>query len=106
MFDLPEKEDVIICECQNGEDFEILHEISGSGIIVRAKNDQEWLVRWPEWRAAVYSFADQVSAFYASCSPRQADEEEDVKGFRKFAAEWERRRGKRLDVTILESNGE
>jgi hypothetical protein len=105
MFDLPEQEDVFVCECPRGEDFEVLHEIGGSGILVRSEDGREWRVGWPEWRAAVYNFADRVSEFYASCSPKQPSEG-DAQGFRKFAAEWERRRGKRLDVTITQSIGE
>ena len=38
------------------------------------------------------AFADDVSAFYAACAPKQPAAE-DAAGFRKVQAEWARRRG-------------
>ena len=101
MYDLPEQEDVVICGCPNGADFEVLHEINGSGVVIRAEDGRDWQVPWPEWRAAVFGFADQVSEFYAACSPKQPFDQEDAKGLRKFAAEWERRRGKWLGAPSI-----
>lgn len=101
MYDLPEQEDVIICGCTNGENFEIFHDFSGAGVVVRSADGHEWRVRWPEWQTVVFEFADRVAEFYAACSPKQPYEEDDAKGLRKFAAEWGRRRGQQLGVTIL-----
>jgi hypothetical protein len=84
--------DVVICGCPGGEDFELLHEGSGAGVVVRAADGRSWAVGWPEWRAAVFAFADEVAAVYAACSPKRAAAD-DAAGFRRFAAEWERRRG-------------
>jgi hypothetical protein len=92
MWDVPGKEDVAVCGCPNGEDFEIIHEVSGTGVVVRAADGREWQIGWPEWRTTVFGFADRVSAFYAACSPKQPSAE-DAAGFQKFRAEWERRRG-------------
>jgi hypothetical protein len=92
MWDLPGQHDVTVSGCPNGEDFEVFHQATGDGVVVRSADGQEWRVGWPEWRAAVVGFADQVSDFYAACSPKQPSEEH-VAGFRKFKAEWERRRG-------------
>jgi hypothetical protein len=92
MWDMPGQEDVAICGCPNGEDFEILHQANGEGIVIRATDGREWIVGWPQWRAAVFVFADAVSDFYAACSPKQPSDE-DVAGFKKFWSEWERRRG-------------
>jgi hypothetical protein len=103
MYDVAEQEDVVICGCPNGEDFEVFHDVSGAGVVVRAADSREWCVGWPEWRAAVFGFADKVSEFYASCSPKEPYEEEDAKGFRKFVAEWGRRRGQDLAVRIVPS---
>src|SRR5271170_6709041 len=36
MWDIPDQEDVAVCGCPNGEDFEVLHEVSGAGVVVRA----------------------------------------------------------------------
>lgn len=92
MWDLPEQEDVYVCGCSNGEDFEVLHEVDGTGVVVRAADGREWRVGWPEWRRAVVAFADRVSGYDAACSPKHPSED-DAAGFRKFRAEWQRRRG-------------
>src|SRR5579883_2977322 len=99
MSDVPGQEDVSVCGCLNGEDFEVLHDIGGRGVVVRASEGREWRVAWPGGRAAVFSFADRVSEFYAACSPKQPSDEKDSSGLRKFTAEWCRRRGQRLAVT-------
>jgi hypothetical protein len=95
MWDIPGQADVAICGCPNGEDFEVLHEVRGTGVIVQGADGREWHVNWPEWRATVFDFADRVSLFYAACSPKQPSAE-DAAGFMKFRAEWERRRGQQL----------
>jgi hypothetical protein len=98
MYDVPDQDDVVISGCPNGEDFEVLHHVSGTGVVIRSAVGREWLVGWPEWRAAVFGFADLVSGFYAACSPKEPDPD-DVAGLRKFAAEWEPRRGEPLCIT-------
>lgn len=103
MYDVADQEDVVICGCPNGENFEVFHDVGGAGVVIRAEDGREWHVGWPEWRAAVFGFADRVSEFYGACSPKEPSEEEDAKGFRKFAAEWHRRRGCELAVTIVPS---
>jgi hypothetical protein len=92
MWDLPDQQDVAISGCPNGEDFEVVHEMDGSGVIIRAIASNEWKVGWPEWRAAVFRFADEVAQFYANSYPKEPSEEF-APGFRKFGAEWQRRRG-------------
>jgi hypothetical protein len=92
MWEIPGQEDVAVCGCPNGEDFEVLHAVNGVGVVVRAADGGAWQIGWAEWRAAVFGFADRVSGFYAACSPKQPAEE-DAAGFWKFKAEWERRRG-------------
>ena len=62
---------MVVCGCPSGEDFEVLHQLDGSGVVVRAADGREWSVGRPEWRAAVFGFADRVSDFYAACSPKQ-----------------------------------
>ena len=86
------EENAVLCGCNIGEDFEILHTVEGDGVIVRAIDGREWRVRWPEWREAVFAFADRVSEFYAASSPKQLDEA-DAAGFKNFQDEWSRRRG-------------
>lgn len=91
MWDAPGESDVAMCGCPNGEDFEVLHQVGEAGVVVRAIGGREWRVGWPEWRAAVFEFADRVSDFYAACSPKQPSPD-DAAGFAKFLVEWERRR--------------
>jgi hypothetical protein len=92
MYDVEGEPDVVICGCLSGEDFEVLHLPSERGVSVRSGDGREWTIGWPEWRSAVYGFADRVSEFYTACTPKQPTSE-DRPGFAKFAAEWERRRG-------------
>jgi hypothetical protein len=92
MWDIPDQEDVALSGCFNGEDFEVVHQVNGAGDVVRSADGHEWQVGWPEWRAAVFGFADRVSEFYAECSPKHPSED-DAAAFMKFKAEWARRRG-------------
>lgn len=95
MWDLPGQDDVAICGCPNGEDFEVLHQVGGNGVVIRAADSREWEVTWSDWRSAVFAFADSVSNFYAASSPKQPSDD-DAAGFTNFKAEWERRRGAAL----------
>ena len=99
MWEVADSPEVIICECPNGVDFEVTHQPDGTGVMVRALNGREWPVSWSEWRTAVFAFADTVSEFYAACSPKEPPPE-DEPGLRAFAAEWKRRRGEPLELTI------
>ena len=98
MLDLPGQDDVAICGCPGGEDFEVLHEAGGTGVVVRAADGREWQIGWPEWRGGVFRFADCVSDFYAACLPKQPTQE-DAPGLKKFLDEWQRRRVQPLGRT-------
>jgi hypothetical protein len=99
MYEVPGEEDVLILGGPpSGEDFEVLHAANCAGVVVRAADGREWKIEWPEWRAAVFAFADRVSDFYVTCSPKQPSDV-DAAGFNKFGAEWERRRGKQFGRT-------
>jgi hypothetical protein len=98
--DLPGEEDVVLCGCPGGEDFEVLHEVSGVGAVIRTPDGRAWRVPWTAWRSAVFAFADEVSDFYACCSPKVPADDEEARALRKFAAEWGRRRGRPLKLTI------
>lgn len=93
MYDVPDQEDVVICGCPNGEDFEIDHREGGASVLVRAAGGREWSVDRDAWRDAVFGFADAVSEFYARSSPK-CPAADDAAGFRAFQAEWGRRRGR------------
>lgn len=89
MFEEAGSPDVVIIGCPNGLDFEVLH---GSNVQLKARTGRSWHIPMIEWRAAVFAFADRVSEFYASCSAK-CPTAGDSAGFRRFVAEWERRRG-------------
>jgi len=95
MYDTDDTEDALIVGCPSGEDFEVEYEDDGTGVVIRSDDGREWCVAWPEWRRAVFSLADRVSEFYASCASKQPSPD-DAPGFRKFLAEWDRRRGEPL----------
>jgi hypothetical protein len=48
MYDVEGEPDVVICGCPSGEDFEVLHQAGGRGVVVRSGDGQEWAVGWPE----------------------------------------------------------
>jgi hypothetical protein len=98
LYDVEGDPDVVVCGCPNGEDFEVFHQVSGAGVVVRASDGREWPVGWEEWRSAVFTFADRVSDFYAASSLKQVAPD-DVAGFAKFVTEWERRRAQRTGLT-------
>ena len=93
MYDVPDQDDVVICGCPNGEDFEVDHREAGASVLVRGADGREWSVDRDSWRDAVFAFADAVSEFYARSSPKRPTPD-DAAGFRAFRGEWERRRGR------------
>lgn len=92
MHDVEGSDDVLIIGCVSGLDFEVDHRPDASGVSIRSDDGREWPVAWPEWRAAVFSFADQVSSFFAASSAKRPSAEH-AAGYRRFLSEWERRRG-------------
>ena len=94
MYDVDGEDDVVICGCPGGADFEVRHE--GEEVVIRSDDGREYRAAGDEWRSAVFEFADRVSEFYAGAAAKQPTDEEDRMGFAKFAVEWERRRGRPL----------
>lgn len=104
LYGVPGERDVLIVGCPGGEDLEVDHGEDGSGVLVRSAGGREWAIDWSSWKTAVFSFADAVSAFYASSAPREPAPE-DAAGFRAFVAEWERRRGRPFGRVTDEQDG-
>jgi hypothetical protein len=92
-FEVPDGE-VVMPNCGDGVDFAVSIE-SGSARI-RSLGGARHEVPEEDWRAAVFAFADEVAAFYATSRPKQPFDDPDARGFASFCREWERRRGKRL----------
>jgi hypothetical protein len=87
--------DAFVFGCPSGVDFEVLHSIGNAEVVLRAEDGRQWPLQRAKWQAAVFEFADQVSALYASSSPKRPSSD-DKAGFKKFVAEWKRRRGQPL----------
>ena len=64
---------VTIIGCDTGADLKITHE-SGTVRIV-TESGRETAVPYGKYRAEVLAFADQVKAFYDSCSPKKVPED-------------------------------
>src|SRR5262249_47389252 len=88
MFDVEGQEDVFICGCPSGIDFQVIRE--GNEVVLTGPTGEEHRAPWPAWRKVVCKFSDAVKAFYAASSPKQPYNEEDAKGFQKFMAEWKK----------------
>lgn len=99
MYDVPEQDDVLILGCPIGVDLDILHE--PSAIAIGTAGSRLHRVSETVWRAAVFAFADRVSQFYRTSSPKRPSSD-DTDGFRKFLREWHARRG----TSLLETSEE
>lgn len=84
--------DVVMVGCPSGDDFEVVHRKDEREVVLRSPDGVEEVVDEAEWRAAVFGFADQVSALYATSSAK-VPHPDDADGFRCFQKEWQRRRG-------------
>ena len=90
MLDIEGEKDVVICECPNGLDFDVV--AVGTRVVLTGANGQHFELAAEEWRQSVCGFCDTVQAFYAKSSPKIFADETAAKGFKKFWAEWTRRR--------------
>jgi hypothetical protein len=95
MYDEGRSPDVLILGCPSGIDFEVRHGPGRDHVIVRAGDGREWRIASRDWQSAVFSFVDAVSDFFATATPKTPSAG-DEPGFRKFVAEWGRRRGRPL----------
>jgi len=89
MYAQGDSDDVLIIGCPSGLDFEVRHR---DGQVEIELPDQPPVgMSAAEWRAAVLSFSEAITAFYAASSSKQPSEEIDAKGYQAFRAEWNRR---------------
>lgn len=90
----------LILGCPNGVDWTIQHD--GNDVVMNAPGHEDDPVRIPfsQFRDEVFRFADQIEAFYRSCTPKtEPDDEIDRAGWAAFRREWHRRRNKSYDRT-------
>jgi hypothetical protein len=90
MYDTEGGDDVVVLGCPNGIDFTVIRD--GDNTLITGANGRTHKIRFTEWRDAVCAFSDQVQSFYAASSPKRPCDDVETKGFKKFMAEWLRRR--------------
>lgn len=82
---------VTIIGCPYGTDLQITHDNNNVRIVT--ESGKETMVPYNEYQAEVLRFADQVKAFYDSCSPKNLPKDTFARnGYIAFWNEWERRR--------------
>lgn len=83
--------EVSISGCDKGTDWSTIHENNDIKIILA--DGTSVFVPFDEYREEVFNFADQIEAFYNSCTPKELPENEfDRNGYLAFWNEWNRRR--------------
>lgn len=81
-----DKLSVNIIGCNNGIDFNIIHEKDNIAIITA--DNTEHRIPFEEYKNAVISFAKQVMDFYKSNPPREFEDDFDKEGYLAFVIEW------------------
>ena len=81
-----DKNTVDIIGCDNGIDFDIIHE--SENVIIRTSNNIEYTVPFTDYKVAVLTFAKQVEQFYKSNPPRKFHDDFDKNGYSAFINEW------------------
>lgn len=90
------EEEVVICGCPSGIDFEIRHR---SGLYtISTKDGREIAVPEAEWESAVVRYSNQILSFYEQSSLKEPSDEEDRKGFDAMMVEWYRLQIKHKDA--------
>ena len=93
MYDIAGEADVVIVGCPSGIDLEVSR--LREEVVIASTEGTRHHVDFTSWRTAVCEFSDSVRAFYRQSPPRRPANAEDENGFRKFMAEWNRRRNAR-----------
>ncbi len=104
MYDIEGEENVVICGCPAGIDFQITH--TGNNVEIKPEGKEPIVISSDAWIRAVIGFSEAVSVFYSSSSSKTPDDEDDIKGFNKFMSEWRKRHNKTLQLTDINSAGE
>ncbi|MGI6028363.1 MAG: hypothetical protein ACOX81_03000 [Candidatus Heteroscillospira sp.] len=82
---------VDISGCDTGFDWATVHD--GGEVRLILPSGREERVALADYREEVFRFADAIEAFYKSCTPKTAPQDEfDRRGYTAFWNEWRRRR--------------
>ncbi len=76
---------VTIIGCNNGIDFNIIHE--DDNIVIITADNTEYRIPFEEYKDAVISFAKQVMNFYEANPPRKFEDDFDKDGYEAFITE-------------------
>lgn len=86
MISSEDKDSVNIIGCNNGIDFNIIHEQETISIVTA--DNTEYQVPFADYKNAIISFAKQVMDFYKSNPPREFEDDFVKAGYSAFVAEW------------------
>lgn len=96
MWPQEDSDDVYICGCPYGTDFDV-HHVDGN-VQLHAPGIKKVTVPLEEYRKTVHAFADQVMAYYHACQPKiMPEDDHERKGYIAFWREFARRRGIALE---------
>ena len=90
IFEVDGQADVQIVGCNSGIDFEVIR--IADEVILTAQDGTKYRVTFSDWSKAVCEFSDSVREFYSASSPKQPEEDWEIRSFHKFLSEWSRRR--------------
>jgi len=92
-----DKSYVSIIGCNNGIDFNIIHE--DESITIVTADNAEYCISFDEYKSAVISFAKQVINFYKANPPREFEDDFDEDGYSAFINEWYSLFDKAISIT-------
>lgn len=72
--------------CQNGVDFDVIHE--GNQVIIRTESGQRFAVNFSDYKAAVLAYAEQIEKYMNNCPSRIFDDPFHKSAYNAFMAEW------------------
>ncbi|MCL2531250.1 MAG: hypothetical protein FWE40_03725 [Oscillospiraceae bacterium] len=98
MWPQEDSDDVFICGCPNGTDFDVQH--IGDNVEVIPSHGKPVNLLLEDYRKNVHAFADQVMSYYHASQPKiMPEDDHDRKGYIAFWREFARRRGIALEDT-------
>ena len=77
-----DKESVTIIGCNNGIDFDVVH--NDESVIIKTADNAEYKIPFNDYKNAVLSFAKQISNFYESNPPRKFNDDFHKDGYETF----------------------
>lgn len=76
----------VISGCENGIDWSVIH--MGNDILLTTSSGQREIIAFSEYKRIIIGFADEIEAFYESCSPKVFYDDFDKQTYHEFWNEW------------------